>query len=303
MYLFVKLLTRFTIWLSCRRFSVYNKAVEQIGSPLVLGCHHPNSFLDAILVGAVMKKPVHFLTRSDIFKHPIAVAIMQSVNMIPSYRIRDGKENLGRNDVTFNLCRKHISKGHHILIFVEGFCNHQTKLQLPLKKGAPRLLLQGWQDGIDVQLLPVWLRYSSFTGFPKEIDINFGRPFGKEVVREEAESGAAMFTINKETANQLQELATVYNHAREDKQNTLLGILALLGFLTNVGFYYPLTLLANRLKGEIHYDSVLFCLIAFLYPLYILLTAWATYFFAGFWGALAALILLPLLCKSYVLWK
>jgi 1-acyl-sn-glycerol-3-phosphate acyltransferase len=303
MYLLVKLLANFAIWLTCKRFSVYNKAVTQTETPLVLGCHHPNSFLDAILVGAIMKKPVHFLTRSDVFNNPVAVAIMQSVNMIPIYRIRDGKDNLSRNDVTFELCRKYIQQGQHVLIFVEGFCNYQTTLQLPLKKGAPRLLLQGWKDGVDVQLLPVWLRYSSFNGFPKEIDINFGKPFGREAVAQGDENGAAMFSINRETERQLQELSPIRNNETTGSNNFLLFLPAMLGMLTHIALYYPLTLLANRLRGEIHYDSVLFCLIAFLYPVYILLIAGIVYFFTGFWWAVAAIIGLPLLGKSYVLWK
>jgi 1-acyl-sn-glycerol-3-phosphate acyltransferase len=134
MYLLVKVLTHFTIWLTCKRFSIFNKAVTATETPLVLGCHHPNSFLDAILIGAQMKKRVHFLTRSDVFQNKFAAMVMRSVNMIPIYRIRDGKDNLSKNDVTFELCREIIKKGEHVLIFVEGFCLHQTTLQTPLKK-------------------------------------------------------------------------------------------------------------------------------------------------------------------------
>ena len=55
------------------------------------------------------------------------------------------------------------------------------------------MLLQAWEDGLDVTFLPVWLRYSSFVDFPKEIDINYGMPFGKEVLDGKTETGATFF--------------------------------------------------------------------------------------------------------------
>lgn len=304
MYLLVKLLTHFTIWLTCKRFTVYNKAVTQIETPLVLGCNHPNSFLDAILVGALMKKRVHFLTRGDVFKNKIAIAIMKSVNMIPIYRIRDGKDNLSKNDITFELCREIIKKGEDVLIFVEGFCNYQTTLQTPLKKGAPRLMIQGWKDGIDVQLIPVWLQYNSFSAFPKTVDINFGTPFGKTIINRNHEDALMMQSINKETEQQLLQLSTVHPSKQTiSNYNWLLLLPALAGWLTHVWLFIPIQQLAFKFKGTIHYDSVLFSVLAFVYPIYLLLIAIIIFCTVGWQWALLSILLLPLLARAYTLWK
>lgn len=303
MYLFVKVLTHFTIWLTCKRFCIYNKQVTTIETPLVLGCHHPNSFLDAILIGAQMKKRVHFLTRSDVFKNKWAAMVMRSVNMIPIYRIRDGKENLGKNDVTFDLCRQIIHRGEHVLIFVEGFCNHQTTLQTPLKKGAPRLLIQGWKDGVEVQLLPVWIRFNSFTEFPKEVNIYFGTAFGKDIAGASNEEALIMQNINKETERQLLQFSAIKNDKIKPLRNNLFLLPAMLGAALNLPMYGIANSISTKYQGSIHYDSILFTVIALSYPLYLLLIGILVLFSAGAVYALAIILLLPLLARSYTLWK
>ena len=157
------------------------------------------------MTGDWLDHRVHFITRSGVFKHPLVRKILRSVNMIPIYRKSDGKGQLSNNDASFEEVRKILQRGEHVLIFVEGFCKHQTTLQTPLKKGAPRMLLQAWEDGLDVRFLPVWLRYNSFVDFPKEIDINYGTTFGKEVLNGKMETGAAMVAINKK-AETVQEV-------------------------------------------------------------------------------------------------
>jgi 1-acyl-sn-glycerol-3-phosphate acyltransferase len=303
MYLLVKVLTHFTIWLLCKRLSIYNKAVTGIETPLVLGCHHPNSFLDAILIGAQMKKRVHFLTRSDVFKNRWAAMVMRSVNMIPIYRIRDGKDNLSKNDITFELCRQIIQKGEHVLIFVEGFCNHQTVLQTPLKKGAPRLVVQGWKDGIDVKLLPVWIRFNSFTAFPKLVDVNFGTPFGKDVISSTDEEGLIMQNINRETERQLLQLSTIGQEIIKPQRNHLLFLPALMGTVLHLPLYAAAKAAATKFQGSIHFDSIMFTVIALAYPLYLLLISILFFCTAGWQWALVCGLSLPLLARAYTLWK
>lgn len=303
MYLFVKLLTHFTIWLTCKHFIIYNKAATQIKTPLILGCNHPNSFLDAILVGSVMKKQVHFLTRGDVFHKKWAVKLLQSVNMIPIYRIRDGKENLGKNDATFELCRQILLNGKDVLIFVEGFCNYQTTLQTPLKKGAPRLMVQGWADSVNVQLLPVWLRYNSFIDFPIKVEINFGKPFGKEVKEGSEETAVVMQNINKETEKQLQQLSATHSKYKKNVNKYLLFLPAMFGFVTHLLFFLSVQMLSKKFKGSIHYHSILFVLIAFAYPLYLAALFVSAYSIFNGMLAVVFVLLLPFLAKAFVLWK
>ena len=89
MYVFTKFLTNLYFWIFAKRFGVFNPAAKKITTPMILGVNHPNSFLDAIIVGAVMDHRVHFITRSGVFKNPIVRKILRSVNMIP-YLPHDG---------------------------------------------------------------------------------------------------------------------------------------------------------------------------------------------------------------------
>ncbi len=303
MYLLFQNLTLFALWIYCKRLTIYNRSLLAIEQPTILGCNHPNSFLDAMIIGGKMKKRVHFMTRSDVFKKAWVRSILRSVNMIPIYRIRDGKDNLGKNDHTFEECRQILQRGEHVMIFVEGFCQHQTTLQLPLKKGAPRMFIQAVDDGLDIRFLPVWIRYNSFVQFPKEVDINFGTPFGKEILIGAEETGAKMLAINTENANQLQQLSEIENPKPAALNKAILFLPAMFGLLTHVLFYYPLQKLASKLQGDIHYDSILFCLLAILYPFYLLLVGLLVYLFIGGWWGLGAVLLLPLLAKAYTMRK
>lgn len=303
MYIFFKYLVRFSLWVYAKRFGIYNREAANIATPLIVGVNHPNSFLDAFLVGSNMDHRVHFITRSGVFKHPLVRKILRSVNMIPIYRKSDGHGQLANNDASFEEVRKILKRGEHVLIFVEGFCKHQTTLQTPLKKGAPRMLLQAWEDGLDVTFLPVWVRYNSFVDFPKEVDINYGTPFGKEVLDNKMEAGAASVAINKRAEIELLHLSEKINTPPFKIPKVLLFIPAMLGVAMHFIFYLPLERLAWKLQGEQYYDSILFSLLTFLYPFYLLILALIVGSFVGCWWALGIVFIMPLLAKSYVLWK
>ena len=165
------------------------------------------------------------------------------------------------------------------------------------------MFIQAVDDELDIRFLPVWIRYNSFVKFPKEVDINFGTPFGKEILNGAVENSAKMLAINTANANQLQQLSAIENPKPASINKTILLLPAMLGLLTHILFYYPLQKLASKLQGDIHYDSILFCLLAFLYPFYLLLIGLFVYLFIGGWWALGAVLLLPLLAKVYTMWK
>lgn len=146
--------------------------------PLLLACNHPNSFFDAVLLGALFKNPVHFLARGDAFKNPIAKKILTALKAIPIYRLSEGKEYLALNDTAFERCNRILRDGGIVLIFSEGLCINQWELR-PLKKGSARIAINAWrQEAISkaFRVLPVSLNYNSFTIFWKKIIIEFGEP-------------------------------------------------------------------------------------------------------------------------------
>ncbi|CAN5622141.1 hypothetical protein BH10BAC2_BH10BAC2_12910 [soil metagenome] len=87
-----------------------------------------------------MQQPVHFITRGDVFNKRWVRFVLSQLNMIPIFRIRDGKDKLSLNEQTFIRSVEILRNNGLLMIFVEGFCEHQTTL-LPLKKGAPAYCL------------------------------------------------------------------------------------------------------------------------------------------------------------------
>lgn len=303
-YLLLKKWVQFTLFLSCKRITLHNKELFLEDGPFLIGAHHPNSFFDAILVGTYMKKPVHFLTRSDVFRNGFVRFVLRQLQMIPVYRIRDGKDKLSLNESSFRQSRDALRKGNHVLIFVEGFCDHQTTLQ-PLKKGAARILSQSWAEGTDVQMMPFWIRYDSFTRFGKQIDLMAGKPFGSSLLTGPSDNGTDLQLINKKTAEQLLELSNIkVSSAPKLARSAMLLPFAVSGFLLHVPFYYLFHMAARKINaGSIHYDSLLYVFLSLFYPAWLLLLAYAGYCAGGWIAALLLLAASPVTARAYVLWK
>ncbi len=223
--------------------------------------------------------------------------------MIPVYRIRDGKDKLGLNDNSFAMGCNYLKKGDHVLIFVEGFCNYQTTLQ-PLKKGGARMLHQSWTNDVDVAMLPLWIRYNSFSDFPKSIDLIPGIPFEKKEMPSGLSQPAALQWINTKITEQLESLSTIKSPVDRLKGNIFLFPFAMIGVVLHfIYFQFFKHLVAFLNKGDIHYDSILYAGMAAIYPLWLmLLWSIATCFLPSV-SALCLPLLAIVCARAYVLWK
>jgi 1-acyl-sn-glycerol-3-phosphate acyltransferase len=144
--------------------------------PVIFACNHPNSFLDAMIIGAHIKREVHFLTRSDVFNSPLKLWILSQFKMIPIYRLQEGVENLEKNKTTFDRCQKIFKAGGAVLIFSEGLCIQELRLR-PLKKGTARIALDYSKDGSPLTIIPTGLNYLKATQFRKDILVKMNTPF------------------------------------------------------------------------------------------------------------------------------
>ena len=79
-----------------------NKDIFLAKGPLLIASKHPNSFLDAIILATLIERPVYSLTRGDTFKKKSYALLLQSLNMLPVYRMSEGAENLEQNYETFD---------------------------------------------------------------------------------------------------------------------------------------------------------------------------------------------------------
>ncbi len=305
-YTFLRSWVRLSHPFFSKRIRIINKEALSYKGPLLLACNHPNSFLDAILMGCYMEQPVYYMTRGDVFKKNWVRKFLTSIKMIPVFRLRDGKDKLAMNDDTFVKSVDILRNNEILLIFVEGICLHQAELIQPLKKGAPRIIQSCWQEGIPVKVLPVWLEYSSFDRYGKTIDIRIGERFGSEIATDISHA-SCINQINAVTTKQLLELSNSVSFAPVTPgliTRLLLLIPAMLGAVLHAPLYLPLQSFAKKVSaGNVHYDSILLATLCFLYPVYLFLIVLILLLLTHQWWPLAVFIIFPLMAKAYLHWK
>lgn len=146
--------------------------------PIILAPNHQNALMDALAVLCTKTWQPVFVARADIFKNPLISKILTFLKILPIFRIRDGYENLQKNDDVFNKTVDVISNRNGLVILPEG--NHGDKKQLrPLKKGIARIALQAENsfDGeLDIHIVPVGIDYTNYIKVRSGLLIRYGTP-------------------------------------------------------------------------------------------------------------------------------
>lgn len=272
--------------------------------PLLIAANHPNSFLDAIILSSLFKKPIHSLARGDAFAGNFFRKVLFSLNMLPVYRVSEGVENLEHNYTTFQACEDLFKENKIVLIFSEGLCKNEWHLRR-LKKGTARLALHAWDNGIPLKVLPLGFNYSSFRKFGKIVRLNFGGFILKTDLQNELASGKAVNEFNDLLRLQLEEL--VYEIAPGDIQKRKeifeseepwymsLAVLfpAIAGFILHAPLYYGAHFFVKG-KANDHYDSVMVGIFFLFYPIYILLLTFIFYLITWNPACFFLIILMPI---------
>ncbi len=270
LYWIIKPFIRLALAIFCKKTITKNKELLQSGGPLLLVANHPNALMDAIIVGALFKQPVHFLTRGDVFNSSWKRRLLGRLNMVPIYRIRDGIKNLQLNQFAFNKSHAVLKSNGIVLIFIEGACLHTHEL-MPFKKGAARIAFNCWHEGIPVQVLPISVRYNSLFCFGKHVLVNMDKPLIQEELSIGIDEAKNYLHFNEvifqKLYHQLKELPK-----ENYRNNYLIFLPAIIGKIIHAPLYYPVkAFVKKRTRGNEFYDSVLFGLLFVLYPIYLLL--------------------------------
>lgn len=177
--------------------------------PVLFLPNHQSALMDVLLLAVDCNRKPWFLTRSDVFKKPILKKFFTYLQMIPIYRIRDGRESLKKNDAVFTHCAELLAENEAVLMFPEA--NHNIKRRVrPLSKGFTRILF-GTLDRhpeLDIQLVPIGLNYKDSIAFPDSIVVNFGKPIAVKEVYRCHDIHAATNKIKDAVADSLKTLTT-----------------------------------------------------------------------------------------------
>lgn len=312
LYSFVKIIARLALPVYCRDLAINRKELLKHKGPLLLAVNHPNSFLDAIILCTLFDGTVYSLARGDAFKNKLAARFLSLFKMFPVYRVSEGVENMEENYKTFDQCKDLFKQNGIVLIFSEGRCINEWHLR-PLKKGTARLAISSWQDGIDLEVLPVAINYSSFKKFGKNIKLSFGDIISKDDIDYKDTHGNAIKQFNETLKAQLDKYVfEIDDNDKASLQRTfyikqpllkkiLLFIPALIGLLVHAPLFYFVKWLSDILvKEDGHDDSKMIGFLFVIYPLLLLIISAVTFLFTGNWLSFLLILLLPFTAWSYV---
>ena len=178
-YLFVRLWPRFAFkHIFYRRTEIRGLEKFRIDDPLLFAPNHQNALMDALVFVSTLPQQPIFLARADIFKPGLLTRFLNFIKMMPVYRIRDGYENLAKNQEVFDRCTEILRTGHSLCMFPEG--NHGDKRFFrPLKKGLARIAFEaesqcGFKLGL--KIVPCGIDYSNYENVRGRLTVSYGDP-------------------------------------------------------------------------------------------------------------------------------
>ena len=205
-----------------RRIETVNaEAVPKRGG-LIFVLNHPNGLVDPALVFVSLPRKISFLAKSTLFRTPVISSLLRMVEALPLYRRIDSGEDVDKNKLTFEACRKLLEKGGSIALFPEGVSHNSPKL-LPIKTGAARIALgavsiESADRSIDIQIVPVGLYYTSKTTFRSEAMLHFGEPFAVKPVVLDADGEPSRADVRDLTGKIEEALKKVTVNAETDAE-------------------------------------------------------------------------------------
>ncbi|MFO7658613.1 MAG: 1-acyl-sn-glycerol-3-phosphate acyltransferase [Bacteroidales bacterium] len=162
-----------------RKIYVNNLQNIPKNQPVILAANHQNALMDALALVCNTPFQIVFLARADIFKGRVLKHFLHFANILPIFRIRDGLDNVRKNDEIFEKTLQVFrNKYNPVGIFPEG--NHGDKRRLrPLVKGIFRMAFQAQNDfknSPGVKIIPIGIDYGHYTNFRTSVYVNFGSP-------------------------------------------------------------------------------------------------------------------------------
>jgi glycerol-3-phosphate O-acyltransferase / dihydroxyacetone phosphate acyltransferase len=145
------------LWLFYGRVDVVGRERIPAHGGVVVAANHHNSVVDAMLIVAVIPRPVTVLANAPLFRHPLIGPFLRMMRAVPVQRRAEAGDDPRKNDAMFAAAVAALRRGGVILIFPEGRTQPQPVL-LPLRTGAARMVLGAANDPGEsrpVTLLPV----------------------------------------------------------------------------------------------------------------------------------------------------
>jgi glycerol-3-phosphate O-acyltransferase / dihydroxyacetone phosphate acyltransferase len=170
----VRAVARFWLWFFFK--AVDTRHAERLPShgPVLLCINHPNNFIDSLVIGAVLRRKVHYLATAALFRNPLLARFLLAAGAIPVWRKQDAPTT--RNAETFEACAAAFGRGALVAIYPEGTTHAEARVQR-IKTGAARIAL-GWEveHSGTLAMVPVGLTFEARKSFRARVLVSFGEP-------------------------------------------------------------------------------------------------------------------------------
>ncbi len=176
----VKKYIRFTFKRFYSEYIVLGKENIPTEGQVIFAPNHLNALMDALAVHSVSPDnyATVFLARADMFRKKTLARILRACKIMPAFRIRDGIENLGKNNEVFDQCVEVLETNNAMGIMPEGNQELERKIR-PLVKGIFRVAFSAQQKigtSGSVKIVPIGIDMGDLYKFGKHIIINIGVP-------------------------------------------------------------------------------------------------------------------------------
>jgi 1-acyl-sn-glycerol-3-phosphate acyltransferase len=173
-YSFLKRIIKLTLIVFFKKIVVSGKKNIPAKGALIVVANHPNTFMDPLIVAAIIRQRIGFVANGGIFVNKVVSEILRYFHIIPIYRKQDrlpGQKS--DHNKTFEKCHTYLRKGGTILIFPEGNSYYELNLR-KIKSGTARIALSFAaleKFEIDLKILPIALDYSDAIQFRSSVSV------------------------------------------------------------------------------------------------------------------------------------
>lgn len=211
--------------------------VPEKGAVLLVS-NHKNALIDPLLIATSLKRHIHFLTRASAFKVKLVKWLLSTVNMLPIYRMRDGKETLAKNEEIFQQCYTILHNQKCLLIFPEG-THDIRRLIRPLSKGFTRIVFGFLEKHpeIELKILPIGLNYTNARKFGEGVSIYYGKPVSANPFYDQENINASTIELKNTISEKLKELTV---HIEDDSYDETMEKLGNADFLDPLSINHQL---------------------------------------------------------------
>lgn len=171
------------VWTGVRLFyrevKIVNKHYLNFDGPAIIIANHPNTIMDAWMMGYANDRRVYFMAKSTFFSSPFKKKILNALGMIPINRKSDGAVAGVNNKDSFEACYSLLEKGEILVVFPEGTSYLERKLR-ELKTGTARIALEVEkrnQGKLGLKIVPIGLNYIDASSYRGKVMVHVGKPF------------------------------------------------------------------------------------------------------------------------------